>query len=111
MGEACASEMSQDLVCVFARKSGAIKMNSDQIGGIVSILIFFVLPIVIGLILIVYARALVRSGLRFLSQNSSEQLEPSDAAIMRYRIIGVVIMVTPIIVIFIGVLATFQSPW
>jgi hypothetical protein len=87
-------------------------MDSTQIGGLVAILIFVVLPVVIGLLLIIYARALARSRLRFLARNSSEQLEPSSAAIALYRFAGVVIMVTPIVVILIGVLVSLnQRPW
>jgi hypothetical protein len=87
-------------------------MDSTQIGGLVAILIFVVLPVVIGLLLIIYARALARSRLRFLARNSSEQLEPSGAAIALYRFAGVVIMVTPIVVILIGVLVSLnQRPW
>jgi hypothetical protein len=83
-------------------------MDSSQIGGLVAIFIFVVLPIIIGLLLIIYARAFSRSRLRFLARDSSEQLEPSDAAIALYRFSGVVIMVTSPTIILIGVLASLN---
>jgi hypothetical protein len=87
-------------------------MDSTQIGGLVALLIFVVLPVVIGLLLIIYAKALARSRLRFLARNSSEQLEPSSAAIALYRFAGVVIMVAPIVIILIGVIASLnQRSW
>jgi hypothetical protein len=94
---------------IFVRKLGPLKMDSDEIGGLVAIFIFVVLPIIIGLICIIYARALVRSRLRFLARDSS-QLEPSDTAVLLCRLTGVVVMVVPIICILIGVIASFNQP-
>lgn len=85
-------------------------MDSNQFGGLVGLLLFLILPVVIGLILIIKARALVIGRLRHLSDGDAEHLEPSGAAIMGYRIAGLVLMAIPIILFLAALLAPNQNP-
>lgn len=83
-------------------------MDQNTIDGLVALFIFFVLPVIIGLILIIKARALVRARLRFLARNSVEHLEPSDTAVLIYRIAGLIFIVTPLIILLASTMS--QNP-
>lgn len=86
-------------------------MDLNIIGGLVALFIFFVLPIIIGLILIIKARAFVRARLRFLTRNSVEHLEPSDTAILIYRIVGVIFIAAPLIILLVAIVSSMnQNP-
>lgn len=84
-------------------------MTSDQIGGLVGIAIFFVLPILIGLVLLFKARSLARSQLRFLAEDTGERLEPNSGTVLRYRLAGIIFIVAPIVIFLVGILATMRQ--
>ncbi|GCE07089.1 hypothetical protein [Dictyobacter aurantiacus] len=80
-------------------------MNSDTIGGLVGVSLFLVLPIVIGLAFLIKARAVARSRLRWLTHDNAE---PSDAAVTRYRVLGVIFIALPIIVFVMAIAAMMK---
>ena len=83
-------------------------MNSDEQGGFIGLLLVFVLPMIVGLILVTQARSLARAKLRLLVRNWSEQLEPSRFAIMTYRVAGAFFIVAPLVLLLTVVLASLH---
>ena len=86
-------------------------MTGDQIGGIVGLSVFLGLPILIGLVLLLKARSLARARLRFLAGAAGDGLEPSPAAIARYRFLGIFFIVAPLIVFLVGIWAAMHQQY
>ncbi|MDQ2713811.1 MAG: hypothetical protein M3Z08_02780 [Chloroflexota bacterium] len=84
-------------------------MTNDEIGGIVSFCVFFILPILIGLIFVIKAKTLIRWRLRFLSEYGGEDLEPSERAITIYQIVGWFFIIAPVLVFLIGILMAMNQ--
>ncbi|MDQ2713812.1 MAG: hypothetical protein M3Z08_02785 [Chloroflexota bacterium] len=79
-------------------------MTSDDIGAFIGFFVVFILPILIGLILVIKAKALVRARLCFLSEYGGEDLEPSGCAVAMCRTMGWFFIIVPVI-LFLAILS------
>jgi hypothetical protein len=84
-------------------------MTSDQIGGLIGLAVFLVLPMLIGLLLLVKARSLARARLRFLAGASHSNLEPGQTAVRVYRFLGLFFLIAPLLVFLFGILAAMHQ--